>query len=219
MNHVQSRIIENGIVAIARGIPIEYIVPMANALYAGGVRLLEITFDQSNANHLIDTPAAIAAVREQMGDSMSIGAGTVLTPQQARVAVAAGAEFLLSAVVNRDVIETAKELEAVMVPGATSPTEIYEALALGADMVKLFPAGTLGVDYLKAVRAPMPHIPIMAVGNIDENNTASFLKAGAVAVGAGGRLMNLTWAKGGQYQKLTNLASAYIAAVKEGRRE
>ena len=113
---------------------------------------------------MTETTRSIAAVAAELGSDLIVGAGTVLTTEQAEAAVKAGAKFLLSAVVDKAVICRAKELGAVMIPGAMTPTEILDAYRWGADIVKVFPAGTMGPDYLKAVRGPLPHIPLMAVG-------------------------------------------------------
>lgn len=207
---------DTGVVAIARRIPEQHLVPMAQALYEGGVRLLEITFDQAKASSCIhDTTSAICKVRAAMGDRMAIGAGTVLTVAQAKAAVEAGAEFLLSATVDREVIEEGKRLGAIMIPGAMTPTEIENAYRWGADAVKVFPVGILGVRYLKDLSGPLPHIPFLAVGGINEKNMLEYIKAGAFGVGVAGNLMRVDLADSGRLEELTELAQSYTRQMHE----
>lgn len=217
MQDVIQIIRETGVVAIARRVPAGQIVPMAKALYAGGIRLLEITFDQQAEDNIAVTTAAIRSVCAAMGDAMAVGAGTVLTEQQAEAAVAAGASFLLSATVNQAVIQKAKALGVVMIPGAMTPTEIYDAYAYGADIIKVFPAGSLGTTYIKALRGPLPQIPLLAVGSIDVENTAAYIRAGTMGVGVGGKLMKPDFGAANWERELTQLAAGYIAAAKEAQ--
>lgn len=137
------------IIAIVRGVDEEHIIPTAQALYEGGIHMMEITFDQSNPNHLVETSKLIKVVSEQMQGKICVGAGTVMNIAQCDAAFQAGAKYFITPNVNVDVIRKANELEVVSIPGALSPTEAAYAYEEGADFVKLFPAGDLGSNYIK----------------------------------------------------------------------
>ena len=187
-------------------------MPAAEALYEGGVRLMEITFDQADPECLKLTPRMIEALNTRFPD-MLVGAGTVMTREQARAAADAGARFALAPNVDEAVIDEALKHGLVAIPGALTPTEIAHAYNLGAAMVKLFPAGDLGMGYLKALRGPLPHIPLMAVGGVDLKNIADFFKAGAKAVGLGSNIVDNRLIAEGRYGELTGLAKAYTNLI------
>lgn len=201
------------IIAVLRGISPQHIVNTARALHAGGIRMLDITFDQTSRTRLEDTPAAIAAVVRELGDRILIGAGTVLSAREAEAAHRAGATFLFSPSMHVDVIRTAKRLGILAIPGAITPTEVSIAYEEGATMVKLFPAGSFGPDYLRAVRAPLGHIPLLAMGGVDDTNLYDFLEAGAMGVGIGSSLAPKELVQAGRYEELTRLAQRHIAAL------
>jgi 2-dehydro-3-deoxyphosphogluconate aldolase/(4S)-4-hydroxy-2-oxoglutarate aldolase len=209
---VVEKICEHKIVAIARRVPVERIVPIAEALYEGGIRLMEITFDQADPECLRLTPRMIEVLTARFPD-MSVGAGTVMTREQARAAADTGARFALAPNIDPDVIDEALKRGMAAIPGALTPTEVAYAFKLGAAMVKLFPAGDLGVGYLKALRGPLPHIPLMAVGGVDLNNLADFFKAGAKAAGIGSNIVSNKLIAEGRYLELTGLAKAYTNLV------
>lgn len=146
---------------------------------------------------------------EAMGDRMCIGAGTVMNRLQAETAIQSGARYIISPDTNPDVIEKTCSLGALSIPGALTPTEIAYAYRCGADYVKLFPAGTLGLKYIQAVCSPLSHIPMMAVGGIDDKNLNSFLSSGLAGVGIGSNLVNLAMIANGQFEALTRLAQKY----------
>lgn len=202
---------EHRIITILRGIPPKSVRQAAQALYDGGIRMLEITFDQSSSAKLQDTAASIQRVREQMGDRMIVGAGTVLTVEEAETAHRAGASFILSPNTDRAVIERAKELGMGAVPGAFTPSEIVEAYQYGADVVKLFPAGELGINYIKAITAPLSHIPLLIVGGVDTQNISAFLSV-AAGVGIGSNLAGKQRIADGRFEELTVLAKQYVEA-------
>jgi 2-dehydro-3-deoxyphosphogluconate aldolase / (4S)-4-hydroxy-2-oxoglutarate aldolase len=172
------------LVAVIRGARPDQIVPIARALKEGGIRTLEITVETPKVCDLIET------VKEELGDEIIVGAGTVLDPETARAAIMAGAEFIFSPTVNVETIKMAKRYGVISIPGALTPTEILTAYEHGADIIKVFPADALGVGYFKNVKGPFPHIPLMPTGGVNLDNLASFLKAGAVAAGLGGSLIN-----------------------------
>ena len=201
------------ITAIARRIPNDRITDTAAALYAGGIRLLEIAFDQTNPANLAETPAAIRAVKDLMGDRMLIGAGTVLTAEQARAAADAGASFMLAPNTDPDVIRCAEDLGLVTFPGAMTPTEVAAAYNAGADFVKVFPAGTLGVRYIRAILGPISHVPMTAVGDITLDNMNDFLAAGMKGVGIGSNLVSKKLIGLEDYEGLTSLALKYTSQL------
>lgn len=210
---VFKRILDEKIVAIVRGIPSSKIVGLATALEKGGVTCIEVTFDQSSEEKARDTLAAIKAIKEQLGDRICVGAGTVMTPGQVRLAVEAGAEYMISPNVDEDVIRETKRLDKVSIPGAMTATEVAFAYKCGADIVKMFPAGILGTGYIKAVKAPLKHIPVTAVGNVTVENCADFIKAGAVGVGVGGNLVSAKLVDEGKFDEITAAAKAYVEAI------
>jgi 2-dehydro-3-deoxyphosphogluconate aldolase/(4S)-4-hydroxy-2-oxoglutarate aldolase len=176
------QILRYKIVAILRGCAPERVKDIVAALADGGVRLLEITLNSPGALDLI------RQVAEKMGDRLLVGAGTVLTPAEAELAIDAGAKFILSPSLDVETIQVTKELGAVSVPGAFTATEILMAWRNGADIVKVFPA-SVGASYLRDLRGPLPQIRLMPTGGVNLNNIGEFRAAGAVAYGIGSALV------------------------------
>ncbi len=205
------------VVAILRGIERESIEPVIDALYEGGIRLLEVTFNQKSVTKLQDTAAAISYAEKKYGNSMYVGAGTVMSVEEVVCAESAGAGFILSPNVNERVLRAAVERNMCAVPGAMTPTEIVTAYEAGAAFVKLFPAGNLGLAYCKAVMAPINHIPLMAVGGIGLDNLRDYLCAGFECVGVGSSLTCREMIRNKEYSRLALLAAEYVqaAAVKK----
>ena len=201
------------LIAIVRGAAPEKCEKVAQALFAGGLRLMEITYDQKHPETWKDTAAAIGTVAKAFKGKMYIGAGTVTCPELVELTTEAGGQFIISPDVNAAVIRRTNELGPVSIPGALTPTEILTAHSAGADFVKLFPAGTLGTGYLKAVKAPLSHIKMLAVGGVDEKNIASFLGAGAVGAGIGGSLVNSALVEAEAFDRITENARAILAAI------
>lgn len=202
------------ITAILRGIGTDRITQVIDALYAGGIRMLEITFNQKSETKLEDTAMAIRYARETYGDSMHVGAGTVMSIEELETAKNAGAEFILAPNVDLEVIRKAVELDIAAIPGAMTPTEIAEAYEAGAELVKLFPAGNLGLSYCKAVMAPINHVPMIAVGGIDDKNLGEFLKAGFVGAGIGSNLTDKKMIADKDFEGLSGLARRYMEAAR-----
>ena len=210
--NVLDAIFTHKIIAIARGIPPEKIVPVAEALYEGGIRFLEVTFDQKDENTIKKTCGMIKDLCEKV-TGMYIGAGTVMTEDQASAAIRAGAKYIISPNVSEKVIKKTLELGAVSIPGAFTPTEIAAAYEMGAHMIKVFPAGDLGIGYLKSITAPLCHIPMLATGGVDDTNLSDFLKLGMVGVGIGSNIVNRRLIDAGEYSKLTQLAQKYTSQI------
>jgi len=211
---VLNKILEGKIIAIVRGIPSDEVVGLADALVKGGISCIEVTFDQSSEEKAQDTLKAISNIHKALGDKVCVGAGTVMTVEQVEAAAAAGAEYMISPNTNAAVIKRTKELDKVSIPGAMTPSEVAQAYELGADIVKMFPAGVLGCAYIKAVKAPLKHIPVTAVGGVNPGNCADFIRAGAVGVGVGGNLVSPQLVKEGRFDEITAIAKSYTDALK-----
>lgn len=213
MNEIMERVRTGRLIAIVRGLDGRHIPGLAGALLAGGISMLEIAFDQTRPETWKETGEAIKSVSREFGGRILVGAGTVMTAKQLEVACDAGAGYIISPDVNTEIIRETKRLGLVSFPGAFTPTECVTAYNAGADAVKLFPAGRLGADYIKAIRAPLSHIPMLAVGGVSQKNAADFIKAGCIGLGVGGMLVNREWAANGEYDKITALAREYVKAV------
>lgn len=199
---------DGGVIAIARGVPRGTLRAAAAVLLEAGVLALEVTLDSPEA---LDE---IAWLRAHWGGRMAIGAGTVLTTGQVREAKAAGAQFVVSPNVDAAVIGATVEAGLVSVPGAMTATETLQARAAGATFVKLFPAGVLGPDYLRALRGPLSDVPFVPTGGVGPDNAEAFIRAGAVAVAVGGELFG----KGADpVSAVADRARALVQAVRRGR--
>ena len=208
------RIAEERVIAIIRAVEPAQYMKIADALYAGGIRLMEITYDQRDPASFQTVAGAIAAIGEAYGERMLVGAGTVTSVELVELTARAHGRFIISPDVNAGVIQRTRELDMASLPGAMTPTEVLAAHNAGADFVKLFPAGSLGAGYVKAVRAPISHVKLMAVGGIDENNAGAFLRAGMAGVGVGGMLTNRAWLRAGDYERITEAARRLVEAVR-----
>ena len=206
---------EKKIIAIVRGLPPRHMLNLGHALEEGGVCMMEVTYNQSAPETWADTAAAIEALAKEFGERLTVGAGTVIRPEQVCMTYDAGGRYLVTPATQPEIIRMGKALGLGLFPGAFTPTEILAAYEAGADGVKVFPASALGPSYIKAVRAPLSHIPMLAVGGINEKNAAEFLRAGCVGLGVGGNLVNKQWIADGEWDKITALAKEYVKAVQE----
>lgn len=204
------------LIAILRGIPGDRLIPVAEALYRGGIRLLEVTYSADGRVSDNDTAAQIAALAAHFQGRMHIGAGTVLTPAQVQLTARAGGCFIISPDAFPAVIEETRRCGLVSIPGALTPTEITAAHRSGADFVKLFPTVGFGPAYIKAVKAPLSHIRLLAVGGVNLDNMADYLRAGVCGFGIGSGLTDPRAIQSGDYDKLTALAAAYTAVIAHG---
>ncbi|MBQ7784709.1 MAG: 2-dehydro-3-deoxyphosphogluconate aldolase [Clostridia bacterium] len=208
-----SRIQDAKLVAILRGVPMERVDGVVGALVRGGVRVLEFTFDHDEPDYLAANAAKIRYVVETYGDELLVGCGTALTVEEVEAAHGAGASLVISPNVDEAVIRRAKELGMVSMPGALTPTEIVSAYDMGADIVKLFPAGELGLGYIKAVRGPLRHIPMSAVGGVKPENVGEFLNAGVCGFGVGGQLVLSKAVKSGDDAAIEARAKEFVDAI------
>jgi 2-dehydro-3-deoxyphosphogluconate aldolase/(4S)-4-hydroxy-2-oxoglutarate aldolase len=200
-------ILDKKIVAIIRGADPEHVLGIAQALYNGGVTIIEVTMNSK------DPLPSIAAIKETMGEKIVVGAGSVLDRHMAKAAIEAGARFIISPSLDIETIRVTKDLGAVSIPGAFTPTEIVTAFSNGADIVKVFPA-SIGIQYFADLRGPLPHIPLMPTGGINLDNIGSFQKAGAVAFGIGNALVNTKQEVTDEYLlQLTKLAEKFVSAI------
>ncbi|HKQ85962.1 MAG TPA: bifunctional 4-hydroxy-2-oxoglutarate aldolase/2-dehydro-3-deoxy-phosphogluconate aldolase [Candidatus Acidoferrales bacterium] len=205
---------EVGVIPIVRVDSADLARRAVAAIQKGGVTIVEIT---------MTVPGAIRVIEEltnELGGETLIGAGTVLDPENAKDCIAAGAQFVVSPALNPKTIAYCKDEGVVVLPGALTPTEIVTAWNLGADMVKIFPAGEVGgAGYLKAVKAPLPHIKMVPTGGVSLSTAKSFLEAGADALGVGGDLVSVSALKQGKDAHITDRARQFVQIVKEFRGE
>lgn len=209
MKNVMEMIMKEKIVAIIRGIHSDYMIDTVTALVNGGIHCVEVTFNAKSKEASLDTLLSIKKIKEHFGEEVAVGAGTVLTVENVQDAYEAGAQFMISPNSNEEVIRKTKELGMISIPGAVTPTEIITAYEMGADIVKLFPAATLGLGYIKAITGPINHIPLTAVGGVNAENAKDFLSAGCVGVSVGGNLVNKALIEAGKFEEITALAKEY----------
>lgn len=207
------RVLDSGIVAIIRSPSSEQLVEVAQALHDGGIDVLEVTFTVPNALEIL------TAMRRSLGSKVLLGAGTVLDPETARAALLAGAEFIVSPIVNADVIKLCNRYSKLIMPGAFTPTEILTAWEAGADIVKVFPADVGGPNYLKAVHGPLPHVRLLPTGGVNLQTIDSFFKAGACAVGLGSALVEPKALQNRDMERIRTLAAQYVEAAKKARQK
>jgi len=205
------RIIDCGIVAVVRAPSGEMLVDVAQALLAGGVDTIEITFTVPRAHRVLEQ------VADRLGDKIVLGAGTVLDPETARIAILSGAEYIVTPTVNLDVIRLSRRYDKAVLPGALTPTEVLTAWEAGADIVKVFPSDLTGPGYLKALAGPLPQVRLMPTGGVDLETAADFLRAGACALGLGGALVERKAVLAGDMARIESLAREYVQIVKESR--
>lgn len=207
-----SRVLNSGIVAIIRSDDGSRLADVAEALVAGGVEVMEVTFTVPKAHRVLEQ------VADRLGDKILLGAGTVLDTETARIAMLAGAEFIVSPAVNVDVIRCCRRYDKLIFPGALTPTEVLTAWEAGADVVKIFPSEVTGPGYLKALAGPLPQIRLMPTGGVNLETAAAFLRAGACALGVGGSLVEAKAVAAGDMARITSLARQYVKIVEETRK-
>jgi 2-dehydro-3-deoxyphosphogluconate aldolase/(4S)-4-hydroxy-2-oxoglutarate aldolase len=206
-----SRVHSSGIIAVIRAASGELLADVAEALLAGGVDVMEVTFTVPRAHIVLER------VAERLGDRILLGAGTVLDTETARLALLSGAEFIVSPTVNTDVIQLCRRYDKLVLPGALTPTEVLTAWEAGADIVKIFPSDLTGPAYLKALAGPLPQVRMMPTGGVNLQTAADFLKAGAYALGIGGSLVDPQAVAAGDLKKIESLAKQYVEIVRKTR--
>lgn len=203
-----SKITDHRIIAIVRGAAPAEVLKIAYALFAGGIRVLEITLNSP------DALSAIAEVSDRMGKELLVGAGTVMDARSAKDAIAAGAEFILSPTLDKKTIRATKKHGAVSIPGAFTATEILAAYHYGGDIIKVFPASSVGAKYFKELRGPMPYIPLMPTGGIHPGNIREYRDTGVVAFGVGGALVDVSREMTEEYLlEVTEKAKKLVEAI------
>ena len=206
-----SRVTDSGIVAVIRAQSGELLSDVAEALLAGGIEVMEVTFTVPGAVRVLER------VADRLGDRVLLGAGTVLDSETARIAILAGAEFIVSPSTDFDVIRLCRRYDKLVMPGALTPTEVVAAWQAGADIVKVFPSDLGGPPYLKALRAPLPQIRLMPTGGVNLETAADFLRAGACALGIGGSLVDSKTVASGDMDRIESLARQFVQIVRQTR--
>lgn len=208
---ILNQILETGVVAIMRANSSDQLLAAAEAILAGGVVAIEVT---------MTTPGALNVIRQatsEFGSEVLFGVGSVLDSETARAAILAGAQFVVCPTLNLSTIQICKRYSVPVIPGAYTPTEILNAWEAGADVVKVFPASVGGPDYIKAIRGPLPHLQLAAVGGVDLTTTVKFFKAGVVIVGVGGELVNQKLLDARDFAAITERARGFRQQADEGR--
>jgi 2-dehydro-3-deoxyphosphogluconate aldolase/(4S)-4-hydroxy-2-oxoglutarate aldolase len=210
--HEKLKIIrETGVIAIMRAQSSEQLITAADAIKAGGVRVIEVTMTTPGALGVIET------AKGRYGEGVLFGAGSVLDPETARAAILAGADFIVAPTLKGETIALCKRYSIPVMPGCATPTEALTAWEAGADMIKLFPASFGGAELVKAILAPLPHLEIVPVGGVDLDTAADFIRKGAAALGVGSSLVNQKLLDSGNLEELTRRAAAFIEEVQKGR--
>ena len=214
MHAVAEELKKTRLMVLARGVPKDVLVKGVAAIREAGVTVFESTFDHRLENCIEENAEKIAALKAAFGDTMKIGAGTVLSAEEVRAAHAAGCEFIVSPDSDPEVIAETKRLGMASIPGAMTPTEIKRAWALGADIVKLFPADDLGYHYIQNLKGPLPHIPLMATGGVNPETIPEFLSRGILAVGTGITVFRPDLVKAEDYEGIKALAAAHVESCR-----
>jgi 2-dehydro-3-deoxyphosphogluconate aldolase/(4S)-4-hydroxy-2-oxoglutarate aldolase len=212
-SEILSRILHSGIVAVVRADRGDQLLNVAQALLAGGVDAIEVTFTVPKAHEVIERVAS------ELGDRIILGAGTVLDPETARIAILSGAQYIVAPNTNPRVIEMCRRYSKPALPGALTPTEVVAAWEAGADVVKIFPSDLTGPAYIKALHGPLPHIRLMPTGGVNLQTALDFLKAGACALGVGSALVDSKRVAEGKFAEIESLAKQYAQIVKNFRGE
>ena len=205
------QIVEGGVVAVVRADSPEKIKRIIEAIHAGGIKAIEITMTVPRALQLIEATAS------EMGDDIILGVGSVLDAETARMAINAGAQYVVCPIFKREIIQMAHRYNCPAMPGCFTPTEILEAHEAGADIVKVFPANVFGMPFFKAVKAPMPHLQLMPTGGVTLTNAGDWLRSGACAVGVGSALLDKQAIQEENYKQLTENAKILCNSIAEAR--
>jgi 2-dehydro-3-deoxyphosphogluconate aldolase/(4S)-4-hydroxy-2-oxoglutarate aldolase len=205
------RVLDLGLVAIIRAPSGELLVDVSQALYQGGIDVIEVTFTVPGVLEILKE------VRAALGKQILLGAGTVLDAETARAAILAGAEFIVTPTVNVEVIQLCRRYDKLCMAGAFTPTEILTAWEAGADIVKVFPADAVGPNYLKAIHGPLPQVRLLPTGGVNLDTLQAFVEAGACAVGLGSSLVEKTALEQRNFHRIQSLAAAYVSRMRDLR--
>lgn len=198
---------ESPVIAVLRNLPENQSLKVIESLVEGGVHNIEVTFGANNPAKVIET------AKKEFKNDVFIGAGTVLNEEHVKIAVDSGAQFAFSPIYNEEVVRLSLENGIISIPGCYSPTEIYEAHQLGAHAIKVFPATSLGPDFIKDIKAPMPQINIIPTGGINKDNIVDYLNAGAIAVGLGSSLINTEMVECENFNQITIQAQEFMKLI------
>ena len=201
------------VIVVCRGIAEEEIVKVASALYDGGIRFMEVPFNQADPGSFAATARKIKAVKEALGSKMHMGAGTVITMEQFAIAKEAGAEIIVSPTMDEEIITAAKAAGLISMPGCATPSEMTKAYKLGADLIKLFPASMINLKVIKEIRVPLNHLPLVCFGGVSADNIQEVLATGVVGVGVASAVLNKQALAEKDYAKITALASALTGQI------
>ena len=213
MNNFVKEFSEKKIIVVCRGISEEEIVKVATALYDGGIRFMEVPFNQAEPNTFASTANKIKIVKEALGDKMHVGAGTVITMEQFELARKAGAEIIVSPTMEEDVITATKEAGLISMPGCTTPSEMTKAYKLGADLIKLFPASVVNLKVIKEISVPLNHLPLVCFGGVSAENIKDVLATGVIGVGMASSILDKQALKDKDYAKITALAKSVTEQI------
>jgi 2-dehydro-3-deoxyphosphogluconate aldolase/(4S)-4-hydroxy-2-oxoglutarate aldolase len=206
MNPFVKEFMESKVIVVCRGIAQEEIVKVASALYEGGIRFMEVPFNQADPSTFSATAAKIKAVKEALGGKMHVGAGTVITMEQFELAKDAGAEIIVSPTLEEDVITATKAAGLISMPGCATPSEMTRAYKLGADLIKLFPSSMVNMKVIKEIRVPLNHLPLVCFGGVSAENIQEVLATGVVGVGVASAVLDKQALADKDYGKITALA-------------
>ena len=213
MQETISLIEKHKIIVIVRGVAADKLIPMAQAMYDGGIRLIECTYDATGNTPDEQIASNIAMLAKHFAGKMAVGAGTVLTQKQVDLTKQAGGKFIISPDANAEIISYTKQCGLVSIPGAITPTEVAAASRAGAAFVKLFPIDLYGPQYVKTLRAPLSHVRVLAVNGITADNMTGYLEAGASGVGVGSGIANKKLIEAGDFEGITKLAKGYTEKI------
>jgi 2-dehydro-3-deoxyphosphogluconate aldolase / (4S)-4-hydroxy-2-oxoglutarate aldolase len=208
---ILEKVKELGLLAVIRGPSPELTIKMVEALVAGGVLGIEITYTTPNAEEVVRTLSSI------FGDNIVLGMGTLTKPEQALSAREAGANFLVSPICEAHLVQSMVESGLLTMAGALTPTEVFQAYNLGVDVIKIFPGSLGGPAYIKALKGPFPYIPMMPTGGVSAENVAEWFSTGVVAVGAGSELCPPQLAKEGKFDEISKRAAEFVKIVRSAR--
>ena len=206
MNPFMKEFMERKVIVVCRGIAKEEIVNVATALYDGGIRFMEVPFNQADPSTFAATAAKIKTVKEALGSKMHVGAGTVITMEQFELAKAAGAEIIVSPTLEEDIITATKAAGLISMPGCATPSEMTKAYKLGADLIKLFPSSVVNMKVIKEIRVPLNHLPLICFGGVSAENIQEVLATGVVGVGVASSVLDKQALADKDYEKITALA-------------